>query len=254
MKTIVITGASSGIGEALAREYAAPGHRLCLCARNPERLEQVAAACRTKGADVIVRALDVCKRKELGAWLSDIEAVSPIDLLVANAGVIAGATETDPIEDEEAGYRLLETNILGVANTIHPVLRSMVARRNGQIAIMSSIAAFVPVPHAASYGASKAALFNYGRSLRDALRPFNVRVSVICPGYIDTGMSRMEQGPKPFLMDATKAAKSIAKGLARDRGVILFPLLFGILTWISGILPSPIRRAASAPFRFTIRK
>src|SRR5690606_130542 len=132
-------------------------------------------------------------------------------------------------------------------------LRSMVARRNGQIAIMSSIAAFVPVAHAPSYSASKAALLNYGRSLRDTLRPFDVKVSVICPGYIDTGMSRAEQGPKPFLMDAGKAAKIIAKGLARNRGVILFPMLFGVLTWISGILPSPIRRALAGPFRFTIK-
>lgn len=253
MNTIVITGASSGIGEALALEYASPGRKLFLCARNAERLDKVAAACRAMGADVVSGVLDVCRRKEMEAWLSEIEAASPIDLLIANAGVIAGATESDPIENEEAGYRLLETNILGVANTIHPVLRSMVARRNGQIAIMSSIAAFVPVAHAPSYSASKAALLNYGRSLRDTLRPFDVKVSVICPGYIDTGMSRAEQGPKPFLMDAGKAAKIIAKGLARNRGVILFPMLFGVLTWISGILPSPIRRVLAGPFRFTIK-
>ncbi len=253
MKTIVITGASSGIGEALALEYASKGRLIAICGRNAGRLEAVAAACREKGAEVVLAALDVRDRAAMSAWLTGIDRENPVDLLIANAGTIAGSTESGAIEDGDAGYALMQTNILGVANTVQPVIPLMVARGAGQIALVSSVAGFVPLAHAPSYSASKAALINYGRSLRDALRPHGVKVSVVCPGYVDTRMSRAETGPKPFLMTAASAARHISKGLGRDRGIILFPAVFGILTRISGILPSPIRRFVSGPFKFTIR-
>lgn len=253
MQTVVITGASSGIGEALALEFASPGALLALTGRNTERLEAVAKACREKGAEVITSAIDVRDRPALSAWLLDLDAKWQIDVLIANAGVIAGVTEDNPVEESEAAYNLLQINILGAANTVQPLIPRMIARRDGQIAIVSSIAAFVPLAHAPSYSASKAALLNYGKSLRDALIPYGVKVSVICPGFVDTRMSRSESGPKPFIMNAEKAARIISTGLARNREIITFPWFFSFITWISGLLPSPIRRAVSQPFEFSVK-
>jgi len=254
MRTIVITGASSGIGEALALEYASSGVTLAITGRNAERLEKVAKSCREKGAAVVTAILDVCDRAAMSAWLLELDRTSPVDLLIANAGMIAGSTADNAVEDGEAGHALLQTNILGAANTAQPLIPTMMARRSGQIALMSSIAAFVPLAHAPSYSASKAALMNYGMSLRDALRPHGVKVSVICPGFVDTRMSRSEAGPKPFLMNADKAAKKIASGLARDREIIMFPWFFGFITWVSGLLPSWLRRAVSKPFEFSVKE
>lgn len=253
MRTIVITGASSGIGEALALEYAAPGVLVAITGRNAERLESVAGACRAKGAEVTVSAVDVRDRAAMSAWLSELDRKQPIDLVIANAGVIAGATADNPIEDGDAAYNLLQVNILGAANTVQPLIPIMIARKSGQIAIVSSIAAYVPLAHAPSYSASKAALMNYGKSLRDALLPYGVKVSVIAPGFVDTRMSRAESGPKPFIMNAEKAAKIIAAGLARNREIITFPWFFSFITWISGLLPSPVRRAVSQPFEFSVK-
>lgn len=254
MRTIVITGASSGIGEALALEFAKPGALLAITGRNTDRLESVAAACRAKGAEVVTSSIDVRERAALAEWLLTLDAKQPIDLVIANAGIIAGATEAHPVEEQEAAFNLLQVNILGTANTIQPLIPPMMARRRGQIAIMSSIAAYVPLAHAPSYSASKAALMNYGKSLRDALLPYGVGVSVVAPGFVDTRMSRAEAGPKPFIMGAEKAAKIIASGLVRNREIITFPWFFSFITWVSGILPSPIRRAVSKPFEFSVKE
>jgi short-subunit dehydrogenase len=254
MHSIVITGASSGIGEALALEYAAPGRLLALTARNAERLSAVAAACQAKGAEIATAVIDVRERVAMAAWLAEIDRKRPVDLLIANAGMIAGAAKDGAIEEGDAGHELMQTNILGAANTIQPLLPAMIARGAGQIAIMSSIAAFVPLAHAPSYSASKAALLNYGKSLRDALRPYGIKVSVVTPGYIDTPMSKAESGAKPFLMSAKKAAGLIVRGLERDREVIMFPFIFGFLTRLSGMLPSWLRRAVSKPFEFSVKE
>jgi short-subunit dehydrogenase len=254
MRTIVITGASSGIGEALALEYASKGVTLAITGRDAARLEAVAQSCRNKGAEVFTAILDVCDRTAMSAWLLELDRKSPVELLIANAGVIAGSVAENAIEDGDAGYALLQTNILGTANSVQPLIPAMMARNKGQIALMSSIAAFVPLAHAPSYSASKAALMNYGMSLRDALRPHGVKVSVVCPGFVDTRMSRSEAGPKPFLMNASKAAKKIVSGLARDREIIMFPWFFGFITWLSGLLPSWLRRAVSKPFAFSVKE
>lgn len=254
MKTIVITGASSGIGEALALRYAAKDVLLALTGRNAERLEAVAGKCRGEGAEVTSAVLDIRDRAAVSSWLLEVDRRNPVDLVIANAGVVAGASEGGAIENGDAGYELLQTNILGVANTVQPLLPLMIGRKRGQIAVMSSIGGYVPLAHAPSYSASKAALINYGRSLRDVLRPHGVKVSVVCPGFVDTRMSRAEAGPKPFLMEAGAAAEKIVSGLSKDRETIMFPWFFGWITWISGLLPSWLRRAVSKPFEFSVRK
>jgi short-subunit dehydrogenase len=251
-RTILITGASSGIGKALARRYAREGCRLGLLGRNKERLAEIVRECRALGAEVADAAIDVRDRAALLAWIEEFDRIAPVDLVIANAGIMEGTRPGGDIEPPDAAYRLIETNVLGVLNTVQPLLPKMMARGRGQIAIISSIAGFTPLADAPSYSASKSAVINYGLSLRDLLAPRGVRVSVICPGYVDTPMMQRESGPKPFKMTSEKAAALICRGLDRNRALIVFPLLFGLMTRIGGLVPDRVRRWAIGPFRFTV--
>jgi NAD(P)-dependent dehydrogenase (short-subunit alcohol dehydrogenase family) len=175
-----------------------------------------------------------------------------IDLLFANAGVMEGTPRDGEIEDADAAFTLIETNIGGVLNTVQPALPGMMARGRGQIAIISSLAAFVPLGDSPSYCASKAAVLSYGLSLRTLLAKRGVRVNVICPGYITTPMMLRESGPKPFEMAPERAVEIIRRGLDRDRAVIAFPRLFALATRINGLLPDRLRRRLLREFRFTV--
>lgn len=251
-RTVIITGATSGVGQALARRYAAPGIMLGLVGRDVERLRHVADDARQRGATVVTAAIDVCDRAAMQAWSHQLDRDHPIDLVIANAGVMAGTPPGGAIEPADAAYDLMRTNVLGVMNTVQPVLDAMVARGRGQVAIMSSIAAFIPLADSPSYCASKSAVLNYGLSLRALLARRGIRVSVICPGYIETPMMLRENGPKPFKMSAERAANLIATGLEHDRAVISFPTVFAWMTWLNGILPDGLRRQLSRSFRFTV--
>ena len=250
--TVVITGASSGIGAALARHYAGAGICLGLLGRNPARLAQIADDCRRRGAAVETGTPDVRDRPQIGAWLTAFDETHPVELLVANAGVMAGRPADAALEPADAGHALVETNVLGTLNTIQPLLPRMMARGAGQIAIVSSIAGFIPLPDAPSYGASKAATLSYGLALRGLLAPHGVKVSVVCPGYVRTPMMAQESGPKPGALDPAAAARLIARGLDRDKPVITFPVLFSLMTRIGGLLPDRLRRRTQEPYRFTV--
>jgi short-subunit dehydrogenase len=230
-QSLLITGASSGIGEALARHYAAPGVTLALTGRDGERLAAAAAACRAKGAAVETASIDVTDRDGLRAWLERIDDAAPLDLVVANAGI--GQAR----EDEATARRVFATNLDGVLNTVFPVLPRMTARRAGQIALMSSLSAFRGLPAAPSYSASKAAVMSLGQAWRLRLAPDGISVSVICPGFVTTPLTARNKFPMPFAMPAERAAAIIARGLARNHGRIAFPWPLVALTWLLGALP-----------------
>ena len=192
-QNIVITGASSGIGKALALRYARPGVVLGLLGRNRERLGDVAGLCRGLGAEPETGVLDIADRPQMQAWLEDFDRRFPVDLLVANAGILGGEMEEGRLEPADESYAQFETNITGVLNTLHPLLPKMVERRGGHICIVSSIAGFIPLAHSPSYSASKSATLNYGLALRAALRPHGVNVTVICPGLRDHADDRASQ-------------------------------------------------------------
>lgn len=251
-QTVLITGASSGIGKALAMHFARAGNSLGLLGRNQKRLDAVAAACRARGASVRTARIDTRSRGEMIEWIADFDRATPIDLLIANAGVMAGTRPGQHSEPPDAAHALMETNVLGVLNTVQPCLPGMMARGRGQIAIMSSLAGFVPLPDAPSYSASKSAVLNYGLALRALLAPHGVGVSVICLGYVDTPMTQQESGRKPFKMQADDAAERICRAIARNRALIVLPRFFGALTRIGGLLPDRVRRWTMRPFRFTV--
>ena len=232
---ILITGASSGIGEALAREYAGPGRFLALSGRHQERLKDVANACRGFGADVEAKVVDVADRDATARWIKAVDAKHPLDLVIANAGISSGSGGRG--ESETQARDIFAVNLAGVLNTIWPAITPMRERGTGQIAIVSSVAAFRGLPGAPAYAASKAAVKNYGEGLRGWLAADGIGVSVICPGFVHTRMTEKNIYPMPFLMDANKAARIIRKGVERDKPRIAFPWPTYILAWLAGALP-----------------
>jgi short-subunit dehydrogenase len=251
-RCIVVTGASSGIGRAIAQAAAEPGVILGLLGRDRDRLAQAASACRSAGAVVEIGIVDVRDAGAMCHWLESFDREHPIDLLIANAGVTGGLAPNRGIETAATSREVLETNILGVINTVQPLLRPMTERRTGQIAIVSSIAGFVPVTDAPSYCASKAAVLRYGLALRSGLRVHGVKVNVICPGYVATPMADREIGPRPFEMSPQKAARLTLEGLGRDKAVIAFPRFLALISWIGGVIPDRVRQFTERWFRFDV--
>jgi len=242
--SVVITGASSGIGEALALRYAREGARLGLLGRNKERLAAVGRACRALGAEVEVVVIDVLARSEMAGWLQDFDRRGAVDILIANAGILSGVEPGRRLEDAAASRHLIETNILGVLNTVHPLLPMMLERRSGHAVIISSVAGFLPLPSMPSYSASKSAVLSYGLALRAGLRSQGVRVSVACPGYVSGPMTDQIRGGTPFLLSMEQAADRIHRGIARNQAVIAFPRLFALFLRLLGCMPDAIRSRA----------
>lgn len=231
---ILITGASSGLGAALSLHYAAPGVTLHLQGRNEERLQKVVELARAKGATVHPRILDVADADAMRSWIDEAETLGPIDLAIANAGISAGfGSKGESFAQVKA---IFATNVDGVIHTIQPLAARMSARKQGQLAIMSSLAGVRALPSCPAYSASKAAVKSYGEALRGALAAKGVGVSVICPGYIRTPMTQKNPFPMPLLMDADKAAAIIARGLAKNRARIAFPLPLYLLLWFISCL------------------
>lgn len=232
---ILITGASSGLGAALARTYAAPGVTLFLGGRDPARLEAVAESCRAVGARVEARCCDVTAAAELAAWIVQCDSLAPLDLVIANAGLSAGTGgggESDP-----QTRAIFAVNLDGVLNTVLPAVELMRPRRTGQIAIMSSLAGFRGLGSAPAYCASKAAVRVWAEGLRGALAGEGLTVSVICPGFVATPMTDVNHFPMPWLWSAERAAAYIHRELRRGRGRIAFPAPLAVLAWLAAALP-----------------
>jgi short-subunit dehydrogenase len=234
--SILITGASSGIGWGLARHYAAAGVHLALTGRDETRLGQIAALCREAGARVTTASIDITDRDRMTAWVKGIDQESPVDLVIACAG-ISGETAA-PGEDpayEELVYRI---NVLGTLNTVSPLLSAMRARGRGQVGIVASVRGFRGLARAPAYCGSKAALIAQGAAWREALANSGVGVSVICPGYVYTPLAARHGRRLPFAIDADQAARRIAAGLVANRARIIFPWPMPLIAWIFRALPA----------------
>jgi len=232
---VLITGASGGLGAALAAAYASPGRALWLQGRRAERLDEVARACRASGARVETRVLDLADVPALLAWTQGV--AEGVDLAVVNAGITSNVRDGESWDEVD---RLLQVNVRAAFATVAGVLPAMRARRRGQIALVSSIAAWFGMPLTPAYCASKAALKAYGESLRGWLAHEGVEVSVVLPGFVRTAMSEQFPGPKRLMLEPPDAARRIVSGLERNRARIAFPFVPSFGMWALGALPASL--------------
>lgn len=235
-RALLITGASSGIGEALALAYATAGVRLCLTGRDPGRLAAVAEQCRAAGASVETAVLDVADARAMAETLTAWDENLPFDLIIANAGVTA--ISENGIETEADLRRVTDINVLGVINTLSPLLPRLIDRQRGQVALMASLAGYRGLAGAAAYCASKAWVKAYGEAQRLNLAAAGIRVSVICPGFVESRITASNSFPMPFLMSAPRAARIIQQGLARNTARIAFPGLMATAVHLIAALPA----------------
>ena len=234
-KSILITGASSGIGWALALEYSCAGINLALCGRNPHRLLKIAKLCQAKGARVLYKVIDVRNRLEMADWIAQIDSQNPLDLVIANAGVSSGTNIN--VSEEEQIRDIFTVNMVGTLNTILPIIEPMRLRKKGQIAVLSSLAGFRGMPSAPAYCASKAAVRSYGEGLRGRLSGDGISVSVICPGFVKSRITDANDFRMPFIMPASKASRLIKKGLKKNPPRIAFPWQSYFFTLFISFLP-----------------
>jgi short-subunit dehydrogenase len=247
---VVITGASSGIGAALARHYAKKGFCLSLLGRDEARTDAIAQECAAAGADLRAEIGDVTDSNFMTGWLERCDAREPVDVVIANAGVGGRFAMPEGVAETVAAARdIFMTNLVGVSNTILPILPRLAERRRGQLVLVSSLAGYLGLPDAPAYSASKAAVRIYGEALRRRVSRHGLGVSVVCPGFVQTPMSDSLPGALPLLWDSDSAARHIAGRIARGHHEIAFPWPLFMLTRIATMLPSTMLDSILARIR-----
>ena len=238
---VFITGASSGIGAALARHYAQAGATLGLAARRQRQLLDLAAELPSGlcGGHACY-ALDVADAAALQAAAADfIARCGCPDIVIANAGVSVG-TLADDAGDLPALRRVFEGNVIGMAQTLQPFIAAMKARGSGRLVGIASVAGIRGLPGAGAYSASKAATIAYLEALRGELRGSGVKVVTIAPGYIATPMTAANPYPMPFLLPADAAARRFARAIARGSSYTVIPWQMGVVAKLLRLLPNSL--------------
>ncbi len=238
--SVLITGASSGIGRALAFAYAAPGVRLALIGRDAVRLEATAQAARDMGAEVEAGTIDVRDRAAMARWIGAADAARPFDLAIANAGITTGLGPDELTEDPDAVRAILATNLVGVLNTAEPLIGPMAARGTGQLAFVGSIAGLHGLPYSPAYCVTKAGVHAYAESIRPRLEARGVIVSLIVAGFVKTPLNDSISAMKPGEITDAAAAALIKRGLAKGRATIAFPFFLYAGAVLGRFLPARV--------------
>jgi len=232
MAHIFITGASSGIGEALAYAFCRNGHQVSGVARRYDRLQQIAE--KLEGFTAI--SGDVTSPDAMVAAASEAEQIhGPIDIAILNAGVYTPQDGRSP--DIEVFRQHMEVNYMGVVHALAAVTPGMVARGRGRIMIVSSVAGWRGLPKSAAYGPTKAALISLAESLWFDLKPAGITVQVICPGFVDTEATAINDFDMPDLQSPEAAAQAILHGMETDQFEIAFPKRFARMMRLLRYLP-----------------
>ncbi len=231
-----VTGASSGIGRALAVRLAQEGYAVGLAARRAERLREVAGDVGDYHGAASVHECDVSDSEQVSKAVAACRlALGPIDLLVANAGVGAVASATDL--DAEDVSRILAVNFMGAVHAVECVLPEMLRRGSGHLVAIASLAGLNGMPQRAAYCASKAAMIAFFESLRMELRPAGVAVTVVNPGFVRTEMTVDDGRPRPFIMDVDSAAEHIWRAISARRVSAAFPWQLAPAAMLARALP-----------------
>jgi short-subunit dehydrogenase len=243
VRTVFITGASSGIGEALAVRLASPGRVIGLLARRASALDRVAVRCRERGAAVEIYPVDVRDATAVrAAAYAFVANAGGVDLVIANAGV---SRRDDESRDEaDLSRDIIETNLLGVINTLTPFIADMDRAGSGSLVAISSVAGVRGLPNAGAYSASKSAVNTWMESLRIRLRG-RVHVMTVCPGFVATPMTASNRFRMPWLVTADDAAARIERGIRRRLRVLVFPAPMRWLVAVARLMPGAMFEAVA---------
>lgn len=243
---IWITGASTGIGRELAHQYAASGHSVFVTARGIENLQSLANECQALQGTVEPKPGDVCDADGMQTVFHEIcDEKGVPDLVVLNAGTHKPTSATKFVLEDH--LRLMDINFNGVLNGLNACLPPLLKRGTGQIAVVASVAGYRGLPRAGAYGASKAGLINLCESMQPELKAAGVDLRVVCPGFIKTPLTDLNDFPMPFLMPVDKAVKALIKGLEGNKFQIVFP-------WQMGIVMQMLRRMPNWLFLKVVKK
>ncbi|NUP09553.1 MAG: SDR family NAD(P)-dependent oxidoreductase [Polyangiaceae bacterium] len=241
MKRALVTGASRGIGSALAKRLAKRGYEVWVAGRNPATLEMEVGEIETAGGRAHAFVLDVSRPEEAEERVRALDAeVGGLDLVIANAGI---GGRTLPVAEQTLAQArtIFETNVMGALATLLPVIPGMVARGSGHIVGVSSLAGEMPLPAAADYGTSKAALSFFLESAAMDLIPRGVLVTDVRPGFVRTELTAKNQFKMPFLVELKDAAEIIDRGIERGRRIVRFPMPLTTAITASRLLPTVLR-------------
>lgn len=250
-KTVLITGASSGIGAALAEEVGRYGARVGLMARRRPELDLIARAIEAGGGRALPLSADVADRDAVQAAVDELERVlGPVDVLVANAGIGGGGTAREM--DVGGIERVFAVNFLGAVHAVAAVLPGMRTRRSGHLVAVSSLAGWRGLPGSVAYGPSKAALSRFCESLRVQLRPEGIRVTLVHPGFVKTPLTDKNEYPMPFMVPVERAARLIRRAVEQGKSELCFPWPMVLAARLLRIMPNSIfdrvaRRLTSNP-------
>lgn len=235
--SVAISGASSGLGHALARHYLERGATIAAFARRGDLLQTLSAEFPGK---VFCYALDVRDTAAVQRAANDFMShVGVPDVVIANAGVSVG-TLTEDAEDIDAFQQVMDINVLGIVKTFQPFVAAMRAAKQGTLVGIASVAGFRGLPGASAYSASKAAAISYLESLRVELHGSGVKVVTICPGYIKTPMTAVNPYPMPFILDADEAAQRMIRVIEQQNAYAVIPWQMGLVGRVLKLLPRRI--------------
>lgn len=239
MKSVFITGGTTGIGMELAKLYIRMGWKVGICGRDRLKFEENFPLDKE---NISFYQVDVSVREDIKAAIAHFSRPIGLDLLIANAGI--AYKHKTKIPDFEYSYKMVHVNFLGVMYSVEAALEVMVPQEgSGQIAAISSVAGYNGLPGVSAYSATKSAVQKYCESLHLDLKKFNITVTTICPGFVETPLTSVNSHPMPFMVKSDRAAQLISKAIEKKKMIYAFPFLFAVAVRFLSILPRTWYRA-----------